>query len=83
MPKHLTKRIKEEVSSESESDTENSTKLNESSDEEIELDSDESKLKMFLKECKLGLTFAMAANRSLPVKNFTSVSKFSVKASSI
>ena len=46
MPKHLTKRIKEEVSSESESDTENSTKLNESSDEEIELDSDESKLKM-------------------------------------
>jgi hypothetical protein len=46
MPKHLSKRVKEDKSSESESDTENSTKLNESSDEEIELDSDESKLKM-------------------------------------
>ncbi len=42
----MPKRVKEEISSESESDTENSTKLNESSDEEIELDSNESKLKM-------------------------------------
>ena len=45
MPKHLTKSIKDEVSSDSASDTENITQ-EESSDEEIELDSDESKLKM-------------------------------------